>query len=130
MKVFYSCVDPKVIAPQSEQHYWISNFAESLGGKIVFYGAEDFFVAGTQPFILPKLKRTPNLDGVIFFTLDQFCYNDKFNNVLLKNILNINLSINFAREKFSINNFNDFSQKYLELIAYFHSKKNGYVIKE
>ena len=107
MKSFYSCLDPYVIAPQIEQHYLINKIAKKENGKIVFYGSEDFFVAETQPFILFKLKRTPNIDGIIFFTLNQFCYGKSFNLNLINKILDLKISIHFAREAFSIYNLLD-----------------------
>ena len=121
MKSFYSCLDPYVIAPQIEQHYLINKIAKKENGKIVFYGSEDFFVAETQPFILFKIKRTPNIDGIIFFTLNQFCYGKSFNLNLINKILDLKISIHFAREAFSIYNLLDLENKYLELIGYFQS---------
>ena len=121
MKSFYSCLDSFIIAPQSEQHNLIKIMAEQEKGKIVFYGSEDFFVAKTQPFILFKLKRTSNINGVIFFTLNQFCYGEIFNLSLINAILNLKISIHFAREKFSIYSQFDLENKYIDLISYFQS---------
>ena len=121
MKSFYSCLDPFVIAPQVEQHNLIKGMAKKENGKIVFYGSEDFFVAQSQPFILSKLKRTPDINGVIFFTLNQFCYGENFNLGLLYDILDLKISIHFARESFSIYNVTDLEEKYIELIGYFQS---------
>ena len=125
MKTFYSCLDPFVTAPQSEQHLMINKKAAKENGKVVFYGSEDFFVAQTQPFILFKLKRTPNLDGVIFFTINQFCYGELFNLKLLYQILDLNLSVHFAREFLTISNSKELEVKYIELLAYFQSTFNN-----
>ncbi len=121
MKSFYSCLDPFVTAPQSEQHMMINKKATEENGKVVFYGSEDFFVAQTQPFILFKLKRTPNLDGVIFFTIDQFCYVKSFNLNLLCQILDLNISVHFAREFLNILDLEDLENKYINLLAYYQS---------
>ncbi len=121
LKSFYSCLDPFVTAPQSEQHNLINKMAHSETGKVVFYGSEDFFVAESQPFILFKLKRTPNINGVIFFTINQFCYGQTLNTNLLNEILNLNISLHFARENISIYDFNDLERIYLELLGYFQS---------
>ena len=75
-------------------------------------------------FILNKLKRTPNLNGVIFFTIDQFCYGEKFNTELMLNIVKIGLSIHFARENISVLNLKDLKTKYVEFISYYHCKKS------
>lgn len=121
-KLFYSCLDPYVAAPQAEQHELISKLAAALSGKIMFYGSEDFFVAATQPFILPKLKRTPNLDGVIFFTLDQFCYSGELNIKLLGQIVSMKLLVGFARENLTFKSHKCISNNFLELKAYAHCK--------
>ena len=121
MKYFYSCLDPLVTAPQSEQHFLINKKAAEENGKVVFYGSEDFFVAQTQPFILFKLKRTPNLDGVIFFTVNQFCYGKTFNLNLLSQILESGVSVHFARESLTIRDSKELKNKYIDLIAYFQS---------
>lgn len=124
MKSFYSCLDPFIIAPQSEQHNLIKDLAETENGKIIFYGSEDFFVAKTQPFILLKLKKISNIDGVIFFTINQFCYGECFNLKLINDILALKLTIHFARENISIYNKSDFEDKYIELIGYYQSTFN------
>lgn len=133
MKSFYSCLDPFVVAPQSEQHTLINKKAAAENGKVVFYGAEDFFAAQSQPFILFKLKRTPNIDGVIFFTINQFCYGSRLNLKLLYQILELKISVHFAREFFSILNSNQLEDKYIELLAYFQStfkNQNGFLLNE
>ena len=121
IKSFYSCIDPFFIAPNPEQHDLIKSLAKRENGKIIFYGAEDYFVAGSQPFILVKLMRTKNIDGVIFFTLNQFCYGESINLKLLVNILKLKISIHFARENLSIQDLNDLKIKHLDLLAYYQA---------
>ena len=125
MNSYYSCLDSLLTTPQAEQHYWIKQMAEKKNGQVVFYGAEEYFVSNFQPFILNKLKRTPNLNGVIFFTIDQFCYGEKLNISLMIEIIKTGLSIHFAREKISILNNNQLEEQYLELLSYYHCKKNN-----
>ena len=57
-KSFYSCIDTFFEGTNAEQHNIINAMAKRENGKIIFYGAEDYFVADSQPFILPKLIRT------------------------------------------------------------------------
>jgi hypothetical protein len=123
-KSFYSCLDPYVVAPQAEQHKLIASLAESLSGKVVFYGAEDYFVAPSQPFILSKLKRTPGLDGVLFFTIDQFSYSNDLNISLLADILDLGLMIGFARENLILQSGQCLQSRFLEMRAYAHCKRN------
>jgi hypothetical protein len=126
MKSFYSCIDTFFEGTNAEQHNIINTMAKRENGKIIFYGAEDYFVADSQPFILPKLKRTKNIEGVIFFTLNQFCYGNYINLSLLVNILKLEISVHFAREDITIKNLNDLKVKHLDLIGYYHAafKKN------
>ena len=118
MKQYYSCIDSSLPSPQPEQHLIMRLMAETLKGKIVFYGAEEIRVIKQQPFILPKLMRTTDLDGVIFFTFNQFCYSGKINIKLLLQILEIGLTIHFAREKFSFNEKLDVYKKFQVLSPY------------
>lgn len=122
-KSFYSCIDPRVIAPQPEQHKMIKSMATDLGGKVVFYGSEDYFCAERQPFIFLKLSRTPDIDGVIFFTFDQFTYGRNLNSSLIKEILNLGISINFARENISILTLTDFHRNFILYRGYHQAKK-------
>ena len=125
-KSFYSCIDTFFEGTNAEQHNIINAMAKRENGKIIFYGAADYFVADSQPFILPKLIRTKNIEGVIFFTLNQFCYGNYINLSLLVNILKLEISVHFAREDITIKNLNDLKVKHLDLIGYYQAafKKN------
>jgi hypothetical protein len=120
-KSFYSCIDTLFEGSNAEQHAVINAIATRENGKIIFYGGEDYFVADRQLFILPKLVRTKNIDGVIFFSLNQFCYGNSINLKLLVNILKLEISVHFARESLSIYNLNDLKIKYLDLVAYYQA---------
>ena len=109
--------------PQPEQHFLINKMAKSRGGKIVFYGNEDLLSYKKQPFILIKLVRSPNLDGVVFFTINQFCYNKIFNLKKMFEIIDLGFSIHFARENLSFNSFGEIKNKYVELSSYFNNFK-------
>ena len=101
MKKFYSCVDNLIPSPLSEQHLIIKNKAKDSGGSITAYASEEVRTAASQPWIYNKLKETPGLDGVIFFTAIQFIYGDYFNLKLFNKILNDKYEIHFARENLS-----------------------------
>ena len=101
MKKFYSCVDNLIPSPLSEQHTVIFEKARREKGKITAYASEEVRTAASQPWIYNKLKRTPGLDGVVFFTAIQFLYKDEFNYGLFNKILNNNYEIHFARENMS-----------------------------
>ena len=123
--LFYSCLDTTLSAPQPEQHLICNQKAKKEEWKIVFYGAEEFRVLKNQPFILNKLIRTPNIDGVIFFTINQFFYDQKPNFLLMKNILQKSLILSFAREDLNIYSIDDFNEKLPMMISYYNSLKRN-----
>ncbi|MGZ3157836.1 MAG: hypothetical protein ACXU7D_00315 [Burkholderiaceae bacterium] len=123
MKQFYSCIDALLPAPQPEQHELSKKKAAKEGGQIIFYGAEEYSVVASQPFILNKLLRTGGIDGVVFFTIDQFCYGETLNLKLLTDIVKAKFSVHFAREDISFNCVGDITEKFITLSAYFHALK-------
>ena len=121
IKSFYCCIDSLLPATQPEQHIICENIANLNNGKIIFYGAEDVLVTRHQPFIYDKLKRTPKIDGVVFFTIDQFCYANSFNINLMKKIIELNISIHFARENISYFDLKGIKSDLPQMFSYFHS---------
>jgi hypothetical protein len=121
MKQFYSCIDVTLTTPQPEQHELSRRKAVKEGGQIVFYGAEEYRVRRQQPFILNKLSRTSGIDGVIFFSIDQFCYGDRFNLRLLLDILRSRVSVHFSREDISYRTVDEVTENFIALSAYFHA---------
>ncbi len=114
-------VDSTLGTPQPEQLSLCKTKAQKEGGEIVFYGSEEIMCIHTQPFILPKLKKTPGITDVVFFAFAQFCYGDKFNIKLLRNIVKEGYRVHFAREDLSFNKLEDIDNKFLLLSAYYHS---------
>ena len=108
MKNFYSCVDALIPSPLSEQHLIIKNKAEKENGSITAYASEEFRTVKTQPWILIKMRETPGLDGVVFFTAQQFSYGPSFNLKLFNQLLQNNYELHFARNylSFKKNNLN------------------------
>jgi len=123
MKQFYSCIDVTMPAPQPEQHMAAIKTASLNNGQVVSYGAEDIINYKKQMFIFSKLKKIiDEIDGVIFFSFDQFCYSDKINLKLIREILDLDLEVHFSRESISILNINDFYSASNSLIAYYYSR--------
>ena len=115
MKKFYSCIDSLIPSPLSEKNLIIKKKAEKEGGSITAYASEEFRTVKNQPWIYIKLKETPNLDGVVFFTALQFSYGGKFNIKLFNRLINDNYEVHFAREdlSFSKKNLNQASLNFL-----------------
>lgn len=118
MKKFYSCVDTLIPAPLSEQHLIIGNKAKQEGGAITAYASEEYRVVAAQPWIFHKLQETEGLDGVIFFTANQFNYGNNFNLKLFDKILSHKYEVHFARENLSFSKTNINSENLDYLIAY------------
>lgn len=123
MKSFYSCIDATLSAPQPEQHLVIREKARKEGGAITFYGAEEYRSAGVQSFILPKLRRTAGLDGVIFFTVNQFRYSDALNVTLMRDVLDMGLELHCAREDVSLRSRRDLEEWLPFLIVVDYTKR-------
>lgn len=121
IKSFYCCIDSLLPATQPEQHIICEKIASLNNGKIIFYGAEDVLVTKYQPFIYEKLRRTPKIDGVIFFTIDQFCYENTFNINLIRKIIELKISIHFARENISYFNLKEVKNDLPQIYSYFYS---------
>lgn len=121
VKSFYCCIDSLLPATQPEQHIICGNIANLNNGKIIFYGTEDVLVTKHQPFIYDKLMRTPEIDGVIFFTINQFCYENTLNIDLMNKIIDLRISIHFARENISYFNKKELKKDLPEIYSYYYS---------
>jgi hypothetical protein len=106
VKNFYSCVDTLIPSPLSEQHLIIKNKAQKESGAITAYASEEYRAIASQPWIFQKLSETKDLDGVVFFTANQFNHGNNFNLKLFNKILNNNYEIHFAREDLSFSKKN------------------------
>ncbi len=106
MKNYYSWIDTAFVkyVPQPLQHLAANNHASKVGGKIVFYNAEDFETLSTHAVIKAKIEQKPEIDGIIFFTIKQFFNNGQLNFPFLKFILDNGYEIHFSRENVQIPN--------------------------
>jgi hypothetical protein len=121
VKTFYTMVDSTLGTPQPEQLTLCRNKAHKEGGEVVFYGAEEIQCIHTQPFIVSKLKKTPGITDVVFFAFAQFCYGDKLNIKVLKNIINDGYGVHFAREDLSFYTEKAMENSFPLLSAYYHT---------
>jgi hypothetical protein len=114
MKTFLSILDSGCadIAPQNMQHLVIGDFARQLGGKVTFYTAEDFLTLSTQSVFKAKLSQKPEVDGMIFFRLQQFCYGGTLNYDILKQVLCEGYAVHLARERLSLTSLDDLIDKF------------------
>ena len=123
MKNFFTCIDITLTSPQPEQLSLCRQHAINNSGEVVFYGSEDLSCYEKQSFILYKLKKTDNISDVVFFTINQFCYDTKINIKLMSDIINSNYGLHFARENLIFQSIKDLYKFRVEILAYFHSFK-------
>ena len=101
MKQFYSCIDSKIPSPQREQHLIIDLYINRLGAEVTYSTSEDFVLRDKQKWIFERVDRISGIDGVVFFTIDQFYHGRSFNENLIRNFLLAGKEIHFAREQMS-----------------------------
>ena len=98
---------------QKVQLLVMSKMAEDLGGKIVYYTAEDFYkTLASQAVIREKVNQKQKFSGVIFYRLQQFNYGDRFNFEMLEHILKSGYEVHFAQDIFSVYTLDEFHQNY------------------
>ena len=104
----------------------IKLFAAENNSKIVFLTNEDINSIKTQLVFQSKLKESPKVDGFIFFSIDQLCY-DNFNISLLNKIFKKKYDLYFAKEQLIIKYKEKFLKKKineLKIYSYIKNKKN------
>lgn len=106
MKKFYSFLDSGFIlhCPQPLQHLVNSSMASKNSGLITFYGAEDIMTLSECKVLKSQLKKGSEINGIIFFSINQFRYSGSFDFKLIGQILDQDLEVHFSRENISIKN--------------------------
>ena len=125
MKKIYSWIDIGCMdqTSQSIQQRIIKLFANQNNCKIIFVTNEDIKSVKTQFFFQSKLNEKPKVDGFIFFSLQQFCY-DGLNINLIKKILRLKYDLYFAKEELVLNYKDNSIKKKIEQIKIFSYLKN------
>ena len=101
MKQYYSCIDSSIPSPQREQHLIIDLYVNHLGGTITYSTSEDAVLRDEQKWIFERVSRISGINGVVFFTVDQFFSSKTFNQELIRKFLISGLEVHFAREQLS-----------------------------
>jgi len=112
--------------PQAWQIFIMTSFLESFDKKIQFYTGENHRGFKKMKTFSEKIKSKPKIHGFIFYSLLQFCYNEKMNTNLINDAVNSNYTIYLAREKLTINREN-FNKKKKDL--FFFKYTNNSLIK-
>jgi len=128
MKEYFFWLDSRFVphVPQSAQRVLVQNYASKIGGKIVYYSAEEWIAVEKQLGLRQKLKRTSGIAGFIFFTLKQFAYGTQFDYQLLHEMTLSGLEVHFAREEYGIRSSKDLNCQFERLYLYnWTNKKNN-----
>ena len=104
--------------PQSWQIQIMQIFISSYKKKISFYTGENHKTYKSMGLFKKKLNEEKKLDGFVFFSYLQFCYDKNKNENLIKKSIDKNFTIYLAREKMIINKKN-----------YLQKKKRCYFLK-
>ncbi len=92
--------------PQTWQIFIMKNFLNTYEKKIDFYTGENHKGYKKMISFYEKIKSNPNIHGFIFFSLLQFCYDEKFNIKLINEAVKKGYTIYCAREKLILNKKN------------------------
>ena len=97
--------------PQAWQIQIMQIFISSYKKKISFYTGENHKTYKSMGLFKKKLNEEKKLDGFVFFSYLQFCYDKNKNENLVKKSIDKNFSIYLAREKMIINKKNYLQKK-------------------
>ena len=109
--------------PQAWQIQIMQIFISSYKKKISFYTGENHKTYKSMGLFKKKLNEEKKLNGFVFFSYLQFCYNKNKNEDLIKKSIDKNFTIYLAREKMVINKKN-YLQKKKDLIFFKESNKD------
>tara|TARA_B100001564_G_C20612699_1_gene658327 strand:+ start:901 stop:1326 length:426 start_codon:yes stop_codon:yes gene_type:complete len=109
--------------PQSWQIQIMQIFISSYKKKISFYTGENHKTYKSMGLFKKKLNEEKKLDGFVFFSYLQFCYDKNKNENLIKKSIDKNFTIYLAREKMIINKKN-YLQKKKDLFFFKESNKD------
>ena len=109
--------------PQAWQIQIMQIFISSYKKKISFYTGENHKTYKSMGLFKKKLNEEKKLNGFVFFSYLQFCYDKKKNENLIKKSIDKNFTIYLAREKMVINKKN-YLQKKKDLFFFKESNKD------
>ena len=127
MKKYYSYLDTGMVqhVPQPLQHQTIHALAARLDGVIQFYYMEEFRTLKSQKLLRSKIPMMQSADGIIFFSIQQFCYGKSINVKLMSQILDLGLELHFVKENISLLDKENFSKVLDFLLVVDHTIRNG-----
>ena len=109
--------------PQAWQIQIMQIFISSYKKKISFYTGENHKTYKSMGLFKKKLNEEKKLNGFVFFSYLQFCYDKKKNENLIKKSIDKNFTIYLAREKM-IKNKKNYLKKKKDLFFFKESNKD------
>ena len=106
------------IVGQRLQTILAKDYAKKINGDVIFYSTETYGSFKNLQVLKQKINEDSEFDGVIFYSILQFCYGGKIESKILKKILKKKIKLIFVRENIEINNLTQLKSKLIEL-AYF-----------
>jgi hypothetical protein len=85
----------------------IERMANRCGGKITYSTSEDCSLRNSQAWIEERVDRISDVDGLVYFTVEQFYCGGGFNIQLLRRFLSKRIEVHFSRENLSFRNIED-----------------------
>lgn len=88
--------------PQGLQHILVSDAVAKGGAKLSFYSTESFFTLKAQSILRATARKRPQIDGFIFYRLQQFALTGTMNIDLMREVLAAGYALHFVRERLAI----------------------------
>jgi sporadic carbohydrate cluster protein (TIGR04323 family) len=93
--------------PQGLQHILITDAIAKGEAQLSFYSTESFFTLKTQSILRATVRKRPQIDGFIFYRLQQFALDGTMNLDLMREVLKADYALHFVRERLSIGNISE-----------------------
>lgn len=110
--------------PQAWQIFIMKSFISNYKKKISFYTGESHKTFKKMKLFNQKINEKPKLNGFVFFSFLQFCYDKKNNLKIIEKCLDKNYTIYLAREKIVLRNKLEYKKKKMNFIYFTRTNKN------
>ncbi len=109
--------------PQGIQLSLMFEHAEKFNRTISFYNTEYENTYKKMGFFKEKLHSKPNISGFIFFSLIQFCYQNKLNIKLINKSIELGYELIFVNEKIYLKNLASLKKNKHKLLNFVQKNK-------
>ena len=110
--------------PQAWQIFIMKSFISNYKKKISFYTGESHKTFKKMKLFNQKINEKPKLNGFVFFSFLQFCYDKKNKLKIIEKCSDKNYTIYLAREKIVLRNKLEYKKKKMNFIYFTRTNKN------